>query len=248
MHFIRKGYLMEFWSKMKHSRFGVSFFCVLFLCALGIAAHLHEVRQTAGVSEKVTVVVDCGHGGIDPGKVGVNGVYEKDVNLSIGLFLKEALEKEKCRVIMTRESDIGLYQESDTNKKTADLKKRVEMMNQEEVDLIISIHQNSFLGESSKGAQVFYHSGSESGETFAKLLQAQLISSLDTSNHREAKGNTDYYLLKNTEKTAVIVECGFLSNQEEANKLCDESYQRQVAWAIAQGTMQYIDKLLEETR
>ena len=161
---------------------------------------------------------------------------------------KEALEKEKCRVIMTRESDIGLYQESDTNKKTADLKKRVEMMNQEEVDLIISVHQNSFSGESSRGAQVFYHSGSESGETFAKLLQAQLISSLDTSNHREAKGNTDYYLLKNTEKTAVIVECGFLSNQEEARKLCDEAYQRQVAWAIAQGTMQYIDTLSVETR
>lgn len=248
MYFLRKGYLMKFWSKMKHSRFSVPLFSVLFLCALGIAAHLHEVRQTAGVSEKVTVVVDCGHGGIDPGKVGVNGAYEKDVNLSIGLFLKEALEKEKCRVIMTRESDIGLYQESDTNKKTADLKKRVEMMNQEEVDLIISVHQNSFSGESSRGAQVFYHSGSESGETFAKLLQAQLISSLDTSNHREAKGNTDYYLLKNTEKTAVIVECGFLSNQEEARKLCDESYQRQVAWAIAQGTMQYIDTLLVETR
>ena len=142
MYFLRKGYLMKFWSKMKHSRFSVPLFSVLFLCALGIAAHLHEVRQTAGVSEKVTVVVDCGHGGIDPGKVGVNGAYEKDVNLSIGLFLKEALEKEKCRVIMTRESDIGLYQESDTNKKTADLKKRVEMMNQEEVDLIISVHRS----------------------------------------------------------------------------------------------------------
>lgn len=165
------------------------------------------------------------------------------MNLLIGLFLKEALEKEKCHVIMTRETDTGLYQESDTNKKSADLRKRVEMMNQEEVDLIISVHQNSFSGESSRGAQVFYHSGSESGEAFARLLQAQLISSLDTSNHREAKGNNDYYLLKNTEKTAVIVECGFLSNQEEAQKLCDEAYQRQVAWAIAQGTMQYIDIL-----
>ena len=237
---------MVFWSKMKNSRLRVPFFSALFLCALGVAAHLNEVRQTVGLAEKITIVVDCGHGGIDPGKVGVNGAYEKDVNLSIGLFLKEALEKEKCRVIMTRETDIGLYQETDTNKKTADLKKRVEMMNQEDVDLIISVHQNSFSSESSRGAQVFYHSGSESGEAFARLLQAQLISSLDTSNHREAKWNADYYLLKNTEKTAVIVECGFLSNQEEAEKLCDEAYQRQVAWAIAQGTMQYIDTLSED--
>lgn len=236
---------MDLWSRMKNSRYAVPFFIVLFLCALGIASQLHEVRQTASEAKKMTIVVDCGHGGIDPGKVGVNGAYEKDVNLSIGLFLKEALEKKKCRVVMTRETDTGLYQDSDTNKKIADLKKRVEIMNQEDVDLIISIHQNSFSGESTRGAQVFYHSGSESGEAFAKILQSQLISCLDTKNHRQAKGNTDYYLLKNTEKTTVIVECGFLSNQEEAQKLCDETYQRQVAWAIAQGTMQYIDTLKE---
>lgn len=234
---------MDLWSRMRNSRYAVPFFIGLFLCALGIAAQLHEVRQTAGVTKKLTVVVDCGHGGVDPGKVGVNGVYEKDVNLSIGLFLKEALEKKKCHVIMTRETDTGLYQENDTNKKAVDLKKRVELMNREDVDLIISIHQNSFSEESSRGAQVFFHSGSESGETFAQILQAQLISCLDTKNHRQAKGNSDYYLLKNTEKTAVIVECGFLSNQEEARKLCDKTYQRQVAWAIAQGTMQYIDTL-----
>lgn len=234
---------MDLWSRMRNSRYAVPFFIALFLCALGIAAQLHEVKQTTGETKKLTVVVDCGHGGVDPGKVGVNGVYEKDVNLSIGLFLKEALEKKKCHVIMTRETDTGLYQESDTNKKVADLKNRVELMNREDVDLIISIHQNSFSEESSRGAQVFYHSGSESGETFAEILQAQLISCLDTKNHRQAKGNTDYYLLKNTEKTAVIVECGFLSNQEEARKLCDKTYQRQVAWAIAQGTMQYIDTL-----
>lgn len=234
---------MHLWSRIKNSRYAVPFFIALFLCALGIAAQLHEVTQTAGRAEKVTIVVDCGHGGIDPGKVGINGAYEKDVNLSIGLFLKEALEKKKCQVIMTRESDTGLYQESDSNKKVADLKKRVELMNQEDVDLIISIHQNSFSSENSKGAQVFFHSGSEGGEAFAKILQAQLISCLDTKNHRQAKENTDYYLLKNTEKTAVIVECGFLSNAEEAQKLCDRDYQRQVAWAIAQGTMQYIDTL-----
>jgi len=240
---MKEGYLMDFWSKMKTGKYSLPLFITLFLCALGTAAKLHEIKPTAGSTEKITVVIDCGHGGIDPGKVGINGSYEKDINLAIGLYLKEALEKNNCTVLMTRETDIGLYQESDTNKKSADLKKRVELMNQDEVDLIVSIHQNSFSNENTRGAQVFYHSGSQSGETFANILQTQLMSCLDTKNHRQAKGNADYYLLKHTEKTAVIVECGFLSNYEEAQKLCDKAYQRQVAWAIAQGIIQYIETL-----
>lgn len=234
---------MEMWSKIKDKRGILYLGAFVVLCLICIMTDVPEVVQTGNNTEEITIIVDCGHGGIDPGKVGINGSYEKDINLSIGLFLREALEKKKCQVIMTRESDSGLYQESDTNKKNSDLRKRVEMMNQENVDLIISIHQNSFSGESSRGAQVFYQTGSQSGEALAKTLQAQLISSLDTKNHRQAKANSDYYLLKNTKKTAVIVECGFLSNSEEAQKLCDESYQRQVAWAIAQGTMQYISTL-----
>ena len=235
---------MDFWSKIKKRKAVVYVVGVLtLLCLFGTFVQMKEVVQTGTGSQMPTIVVDCGHGGIDPGKVGINGSYEKDINLAIGLFLKEALEKKKCKVIMTRESDIGLYQDSDSNKKMADLRKRVEMMNQDEVDLVISIHQNSFTGESSKGAQVFYHTGSASGEAFAKILQAQLASSLDTENHRQAKGNTDYYLLKKTVPTAVIVECGFLSNSEEAGKLCDKTYQRQVAWAIAQGSLQYLETL-----
>lgn len=232
---------MNLKSKWEDRTYTVPFFVILFLCALGIATQLHEITWTSGKSVKATVVVDCGHGGIDPGKVGINGVYEKDVNLSIGKQLKKALEKKGCRVLMTRETDTGLYDESDTSKKNSDLRKRVEIMNRQEVDLTVSIHQNSFQSQSSRGAQVFYYTGSEDGEAFAKLLQAQLISCLDTQNHRQAKGNTDYYLLRNTKKTTAIVECGFLSNPDEAEKLCDKAYQRQVAWAIAEGTMQYLD-------
>ena len=180
------------------------------------------------------------HGGIDPGKVGINGIYEKDINLAISLYLKEILEEKKCNVIMTREDDTGLYADSDTNKKNVDLRKRVEIMNQDQVDLIVSIHQNSFSSESSKGAQVFYQTSSSSGEILAKKLQEQLVSSLGTWNHRQAKANSDYYILRKTIKTAVIVECGFLSNAEEAEKLCDKDYERQVAWAIARGILDYI--------
>ncbi len=206
----------------------------------GVSVEFHRGVQTAGNKKSLTIVVDPGHGGIDPGKVGINGCYEKDVNLAIGKFLKEILEKKKCQVIMTRETDAGLYEETDFNKKVSDLRRRVEMMNAPEVDVVVSIHQNSFTGESSKGAQVFYQRTSSQGEQMAKVIQAQLISSLGTWNHRQAKANDSYFLLKKTVKPAVIVECGFLSNSEEAAKLCDESYQRQVAWAIAQGTLTYL--------
>jgi len=220
--------------------------CFLALAAValivmaGVSVEIRRGVQTAGNKKDITIVVDPGHGGIDPGKVGINGSYEKDVNLAIGKYLKEILEKKKCQVIMTRETDEGLYEETDSNKKVSDLRRRVEIMNAPEVDVVVSIHQNSYTGESSKGAQVFYQRTSDYGEQMAKAIQAQLISSLGTWNHRQAKANDSYFLLKKTTKPAVIVECGFLSNSEEAAKLCDESYQRQVAWAIAQGTLTYV--------
>ena len=162
---------MDFLSKIKKKRAVAAVVGVLaLLCLFGTFVQMKEVVQTGGGSQKPTIVVDCGHGGIDPGKVGVNGSYEKDINLAIGMFLKEALEKKKCEVIMTRESDTGLYQDTDSNKKIADLRKRVELMNQDNVDLVVSIHQNSFSGASSKGAQVFYYTTSEKSKNLARLL------------------------------------------------------------------------------
>lgn len=190
--------------------------------------------------EQYTIVIDPGHGGIDPGKVGVNDVYEKEINLSIALLLKEILEQNDCKVIMTRTTDDGLYQEGDSNRKVADLRRRCQLADESDADVTVSIHQNSFSQESSKGAQVFYQTTSQSGKLLAETLQKQLISSLDTDNHRVAKANSDYFMLKNTKGTMVIVECGFLSNYEEAEKLTQSTYQRRVAWAIALGTLQYL--------
>lgn len=187
-----------------------------------------------------TVVIDPGHGGIDPGKVGINGIYEKDLNLVIGEMLRKILEQNDCKVIMTRTSDEGLYQDGDSNRKMADLRRRCELIDSSKPDVTISIHQNSFSQESSKGAQVFYQSASEGGEELALVLQRQLIASLDKENRRTAKANNDYYMLKNTTGVMIIVECGFLSNSREAELLCLENYQRQVAWAIALGTLQYL--------
>ncbi len=206
----------------------------------GKAVHTWS-NYMAEKNHRYTVVIDPGHGGVDPGKVGVNDVYEKEINLQISLLLKEILEQNDCHVILTRECDMGLYQEADSNKKMADLRKRCELINESDADVTVSIHQNSFFQESSKGAQVFYQSASGEGKRLAEVMQRQLISSLDESNRRVAKANDDYYMLKNTQGVMVIVECGFLSNPEEAKKLTENTYQRQVAWAIALGTLQYLE-------
>lgn len=231
----------------RQKRFLILLVVVVVICIIGALVQ-DMATQTSSVSKdkQLTIVIDAGHGGVDPGKVGINGAYEKDVNLSIALKLKDILKKKKCNVIMTRESDEGLYCEGDTNRKSADLKMRAEIMNQDEVDYIISIHQNSFAGESSHGAQVFYQSSSEVGKALAEELQNELVSSLDPENHRQAKANDSYYLLKKTVKPIVIIECGFLSNREEADKLIQDEYQKQAAEAIAKGLFSYIENTKEQ--
>lgn len=130
-------------------------FLVLFVFMTGLGVKIKDVVQTMKKSNRPCVVIDCGHGGIDPGKVGINGVYEKKINLAIGLYVKEALEKKNIRVVMTRKKDEGLYQDSDANKKIADLNQRIAIMDQEEPDCVISIHQNSFTGQNSREHRCF---------------------------------------------------------------------------------------------
>lgn len=215
--------------------------CVLFIAGIITYMTARDVFREVSVKsdKKYKVLIDSGHGGIDPGKVGVNGAYEKDINLSIALFLKDILEDSGCEVVMTRETDTGLYSESDSNKKTADLKKRVELMNSEHPNAIVSIHQNSFTQESSKGAQVFYQSSSDEGKKFAEIMQEQMAI-LDETNKRVAKPNSDYYILKNSKDVAIIVECGFLSNSQEAGLLVTKDYQEKVAKAVAKGVVNYL--------
>lgn len=181
-----------------------------------------------------TVVLDAGHGSSDSGKVGINGVLEKDINLSISKKTKKYLEKKGICVIMTRDKDESLAEGENGNRKVQDMKARVKRINDTKPDLAVSIHQNSYHEESIHGAQVFYYEHSESGEKDARILQEALLA-VDPDNTRQVKANTTYYLLKRTEVPILIVECGFLSNQEEAEKLASEDYQKEIAKAIANG-------------
>lgn len=183
---------------------------------------------------KNTVVIDSGHGGNDPGKIGINDAKEKDINLQIAQKVKMLLEEKGIKVVMTREDDSTLAKETDTNKKVQDMKARVELINNTAPDIAVSIHQNSYQDASVHGAQVFYYTHSEEGEKAATIMQKALLA-VDKDNHRQAKEDNTYYLLKRTEVPTIIVECGFLSNPEEADKLVTEDYQQQIAEAIVQG-------------
>lgn len=188
------------------------------------------------------VVIDAGHGGDDPGKVGINGAKEKDINLAIAGMVKKYLEANDVYVVMTRETDEGLYDSGTSNKKVQDMKKRIALIDETEPDVTVSIHQNSYPEEYVHGAQVFYYTGSTSGQKLAESIQKQLVSKVDPDNKRQIKENDSYYLLKKTGIPIVIVECGFLSNSEEAEKLCDSEYQEQIAWAIHMGILQYLNE------
>lgn len=191
--------------------------------------------------EKRCVVIDAGHGGDDPGKVGINGANEKDVNLEIARLVKQFLEENDIEVVMTRESDEGLYDVDASNKKVQDMKRRIELIEEVKPMVTVSIHQNSYPEEYVHGAQVFYYTGSVQGELLAECIQKQLVAKVDSENNRRIKANDSYYLLKKTDVPIVIVECGFLSNSAEAQKLCTKEYQERVAWAIHIGILQYLN-------
>ncbi len=191
------------------------------------------VFMSMPVSGKV-VILDPGHGGWDPGKAGIYGKDEKDINLMIAERLKDYLEEGGAQVYMTRVDDTALGKT-----KGEDMKNRISSAKKDEADIFISLHQNSFPSGSVKGAQVFYYGKSKEGKNLAESIQERLVSFADESNKRQAKENESYYILKKTDIASVIIECGFLSNNEEEEKLNTEQYRDKIAWAIYMGIWDY---------
>ena len=210
-----------------------------------LGAQMRQMRHqtTAAVSQEAKVrkvVVDAGHGGFDSGKVGINGALEKDINLEIARKVQRKLEQAGISTLMTRETDQGLYDDGEENKKQQDMKRRCSLINESEADLAVSIHQNSFTQESICGPQVFYYETSVKGRNLAEILQETLNQNLEIARPRAGKANDTYYLLRKTEIPTVIVECGFLSNTEEAEKLMKEVYQEKIAQAICEGVQKFL--------
>ena len=216
--------------------------CLLIISMMIVGKEAAEYVTGRNVkAEQPCVVIDAGHGGEDPGKVGINGTPEKDLNLQIALLVKEYLEENDVKVVMTRENGEGLNDAGASNKKVQDMKRRIELIEKTAPVVAVSIHQNSYPEEYVHGAQVFFYSGSTEGQELAERIQTQLVKKVDPENKRQIKANDSYYLLKKTGTPIVIVECGFLSNREEAEKLCTDEYQEKIAWAINMGILQYLN-------
>lgn len=187
------------------------------------------------------IVLDAGHGGYDPGKVGVNGALEKDINLSIVKKLQNLLEEKGFTVYLTREKDALLAPATSTSKKKDDMIARIEMITELNPFFTISIHQNSFTDPASSGPQVFYYETSEESATMAQVIQDVLNTQLEPVKKRSPQSNTNYYLLTRTPTPTVIVECGFLSNPTEADLLTQDEYQSRVANSIFLGILSYYE-------
>ena len=200
-----------------------------------LSEFVEDVSSKQLEKEEVMIVIDPGHGGEDPGKVGVNGALEKELNLKIADKLKKLLEEKNIQIVMTREDDFV------PESKKEDLQKRVDLINEVKPEIVICIHQNSFTDQTVAGPQVFYHGGSDISKQIAQMLQEELWL-VDEEHQRQIKGNENYYMLSETEVPTVIVECGFLSNAADEEKLKTEEYQEQIAHAICTGITKWLDK------
>lgn len=184
------------------------------------------------------IVIDPGHGGMDGGAVGNSGTLEKDINLKVSLFLKEIAENNGKKVIMTRDSDVSLDSSGSKTvrvQKRSDLENRRKILNENKDSVFISIHMNKFEQPNVRGAQVFYANNDQS-RVLAQNIQTSLISGIGDGNERVAKpAPENLYIFKGCESTAVVVECGFLSNSEEEKSLNSEEYQKKLAGFIYSG-------------
>lgn len=196
--------------------------------------------ETSGLSiASKTIIVDPGHGGFDPGKPGINGADEKDLNLKISLKLRDYLEQAGAVVIMTRTTDDDVDGMDGIKYKSKDMAERKKLA--VGGDVLVSIHQNSFTQPSIRGAQTFYSSQSSQGKILAEAIQKSIKEYVDHQNKREAKSNSNYYVLRATGIPAVIVECGFLTNPDEEKLLNNDEYQDKMAWSIYLGIIKYFE-------
>lgn len=211
------------------------------LLIAGALALSREVVQVVSKNQRAakTIVVDAGHGGSDPGMV-TEELKEKDLNLTIAKMLKTHLEKQGYYVEMTRTEDTGLYEEGSRNQKAQDMQNRVAFIAEKAPLLTVSIHQNSYPDPSVKGPQVFYYADSVEGEKLADCIQNQMNEQLEAENPRQAKGNTSYYLLKKSSGVLNIIECGFMTNPQEAANLQKKEYQKKVVEAVGAGITDYL--------
>ncbi len=206
-----------------------------------------KAQIVSSASALPSVIIDAGHGGEDGGTIGINGIFEKDINLSIANILRDMLTSRGINVIMTRSEDILLYDRNvdyKGRKKILDLSARLKIANENENCIFVSIHMNSFPEAKYKGLQVYYSKNSELSKTLADSIQNTVKTHLQPNNARlTKKADSNIFLLDRCNNPSVLVECGFLSNPNECAMLCSEDYRKKLSLAIFEGICSYISEV-----
>ena len=224
-------------SKSKILIVAIAFTCATFFCFA--SEKTLAVSNNDLPSSQFVVVIDAGHGGIDPGGIGITTkVKEADINLQISKKLEKLLSAAGLTVVMTRENENGLYGVYTKNYKKIDMAKRKEIIEKANPDVVISVHINRFTNKSLRGAQAFYDEGNALGEALANSVQTEFNNQLEATNRTPSSG--DYFMVKCTQTAAIIAECGYLSNAEDEKLLQTEDYQSKVAYAIFCGIVRYL--------
>ena len=212
---------------------------VIFCSSLAI------IRSYAGTifkKEGITVIVDAGHGLPDGGAVGTSGTVEQEINLKIAKKLQDVLEAKGITVIMTRETENGLSDLKNASirqMKVDDMRKRLAIMKKSDADLFISIHINSYKTASANGLRVFYSPKFEEIKPLAENIQARMADITGAQTSVVKAADTKLFLMKNPPLASILLECGFLSNPDEEEKLQSDDYQSRLAWAIADAVEKY---------
>lgn len=231
--------------EMKQAAWGI--LCALltlavFLVCLESGRELSSAQSAfARDDERVTVVIDAGHGGEDGGASSKSGILESQLNLQIASMTRELLSFAGVRTKMVRTDDVSVWTEGESiqQKKVSDLKNRVRFVNETPNALLLSIHQNFFPEAKYHGAQVFY-AGTDGSEALAKHIQRALRKTADPENKRQCKPAESVYLMQKVSCTAVLVECGFLSNEPEAQRLTEKAYQQKLAAAVCGALCEFL--------
>ena len=220
-------------------------FIVLVAIVFGFFAKIYSFDfAIETVAKERLIILDAGHGGEDPGASSADGIFEKDLNFEITMLLGQMLTEKGYTVIYTRTEDKLLYGPDENIKgirKISDLKNRCKIAKEYPESLFISIHMNSFGSSRYSGLQVYYSTSGEGSEHLANCIQSAVKRELQPENNRKIKPGKDIYILENTDNVGVLIECGFLTNVEEAKKLSEKEYQKMLCFSIICGIIDYMN-------
>ena len=217
----------------------IALFALFFVVIFSFGFFVSNAVQVDSITPiGITIAIDAGHGGVDGGSVGKNGTIESELNLKYAQKLTNYLESFGITVINTRTTNEGLYDGMTDDYKLVDMKKRADIINQSNAQLLISIHMNKFTDSSENGAQVFFEQENEDSEKLANSIRDMLVVNFENARPLTLAG--DYYILNNTDPIGVIVECGFLSNPDEEQLLNNDEYQNKMCYSIYSGIINYL--------